>query len=151
MNTPTLHGCSTQNLHENFTNLSSLCVTWAMKNISFFFFTLTLSLCFSLFFGLHLSAEALSFVLLAHSGTHTKMAETLYASTLCSASAHHTRPNGLCIFLFLLFSSACLTHLLSFCIKPKADFGTLLIEKSDFSMLWSLLIKWKNLHWRLLE
>ena len=30
----TLHDCSTQKLHENSNNLSSLCVTWAKKNFA---------------------------------------------------------------------------------------------------------------------
>ena len=111
------------------------------KNVSFFFFTHSHSHYVSLYFFTQTAppqAEAPTCVSLT-------MAEWLsfcFSSSLkCVFSLSHTLAENGLSFLFLLFSLACLTHLLSFCIKPKADFGTLLIEQSDFSMLWSLLIK----------
>ena len=52
------------------------CMQLEQRKMSHFSFSLSHTLTvFLSIFGLHLSAEALSFVLLAHSGTHTKMAE----------------------------------------------------------------------------
>ena len=111
------------------------------EKMSLFSFSLTHTLAVSLYFFTRTAppqAEALTCVSLT-------MAEWLsfcFSYSLKCVFLFHTHwPNGLS-FLFLLFSSACLTHLLSFCIKPKADFGTLLIEKSDLSMLWSLPKEW---------
>ena len=96
-----------------------MCILSKEKNVSFFFFTLSHSLCFSLFFRLHLSVEALSFVLLAHSGTHTKMAETLCASALCFYFNSHTL-GRMAFASFFSFSSACPTR-----------FATLLNKRSQ--------------------
>ena len=72
-----------------------------------------------------------------------------FSSLFCFSSQQ-----GRMAFAFLLFYSVSfsVSHMPKSLPKEMAtDFGTLLIEKSDLSMLWSLLIKWKNLHWRLLE
>ena len=118
MNTSTLHGCSTQKLHENSTNLCSLCVTWAKKKCLLFSFSLTHTLTVSLYFFTRTAppqAEALTCVSLT-------MAEWLSFcfnySLKCVFLCHTHWPNGLS-FLFLLFSSACLTHLLSFALNQK--------------------------------
>ena len=65
-----------------------LCVQLEQRKMSHFSFSLSHTLTvFLSIFELHLSAEARSFVLLAHSGTHTKMAETPCAAALCFALA----------------------------------------------------------------
>ena len=128
MNTSTLYGCSTQKLHENSINLSFLCITWAKKKCPLFLFhSLTLSLCFSLFFRLHLSAEAFSFVLLAHSGTHTKMAETL------CASAHHKAEWPLLLSFLFLQGRMAFASFFSFSSAYPTRLATLLIKRSQTS------------------
>ena len=131
MNTSTLHGCSTQKLHENSTNLCSLCVTWAKKKCLLFSFSLTHTLTVSLYFFTRTAppqAEALTCVCLT-------MAERLscFSSPLKCVSLCHTHwPNGFFFFLFFFFSVSHTPKSL-----PKewhADFGSfasLLIKRSQ--------------------
>ena len=78
------------------------------KCLLFLFHSLTLSLCFSLFFGLHLQLKLSLFccVLLSLELTYNGQ------ERLSVFSFFLTRPNGLCFPSFLLLSvSACLTRL----------------------------------------
>ena len=117
------------------------------KSLLFLFHSLTLSLFLSIFRTAP-PAEALSFLCFALSRTHTQL-HSCFSSLFCFSSQQGRMAFAFLLFCFVSFS---VSHTPKSLPKEMAaNFGTLLIEKLDLSMLWSLLIKWKNLHWRLLE
>ena len=96
------------------------------KCLLFLFHSLTLSLCFSLFFGLHLQLKLSLFCVFAFFGTHNQWPR----KTLGFSSAHKAEWPLFSFFSFLPVS-ACLTRLSHCPRKMAADFGTLLIMRSQ--------------------
>ena len=125
-----------------------MCNSSKEKCFLFLFHSLTLSLCFSLF--LHTdctSSNWSSHLCFALSGTHTQWPRM----ALCFSSAHKAEW-PLFFFFSSLSVSGCLTRLSHCPRKWHADFGTLLIKRSQTSPCFGhFSINGKNLLWRLLE
>ena len=138
LNTPTLHGCSTQKFYENSTNLSSLCVTCAKKNVSFFFFTLSHSHYVSLYLsGLHFLKLSLVFFSQWPNGS---LLLQLFA--VCF-SLSHTLAKWLFLLSFLFFQHVQHTydHFSLREVRLLTSLGHFSInEKSEFEDSWNKLI-----------
>ena len=105
MNTPILHGCSTQKLHENSTNLFSLCNLNKEKYL--FFFTLSDSHCVSPYFFTRTAPQIAEYLLV--------ILLTLWNYTLCftpllSVFLSLSHNDRMAFLFFSFFSPPCVSR-----------------------------------------